>query len=310
VPGPIVLDRSAAALARWLAALPAPAYDLRLVPAGGDGPVLCRHLDATGVVAALPWVKARNAAGFHAYCRPTPARHVLVDDLGPAALDAIAAAHRIAALVETSEANFQAWITLAGSDVPPALAGAAARLLASRFGGDPGAAGAAQLGRLVGTTNRKEKHRRRGDGAFPFVLLRGARGGVDPAGAALLAEAAPLVRPAAAAAAPVAAAEPAPSLPGDAAPEAARREAAEAARRVALALPPGARLDRSRLDHAAARRLLSRGAGPAFARAAVLAGERARAMPATAAAAYAARTVDAAARSLEGAGAADRWLKD
>ncbi len=120
VPGPIVLDRSAAALARWLAALPAPAYDLRLVPAGGDGPVLCRHLDATGVVAALPWVRARNAADVHAYCRPTPARHVLVDDLGPAALDAIAAAHRVAAVVETSEANFQAWLTVSSDDVPPA----------------------------------------------------------------------------------------------------------------------------------------------------------------------------------------------
>ncbi len=295
-------DRSAAALARWLAALPAPEYDLRLVPAGGDGPVFCRRLDAAGLMAALPWVRARNAAGHHAYCRPASARHLLVDDLGPAALETLAAAHRIAAVVETSEANFQAWITLAGSDVPPALAGAAARLLASRFGGDPGAAGAAQLGRLVGTTNRKEKHRRRGDGAFPFVLLRGARGRVDPAGVALLAEAATLVRPAA----PVAAAGPAPSLPGGTALDAARREAAEAARRVALALPPGARLDRSRLDHAAARRLLSRGAGRAFARAAVLAGERARAMPATAAAAYAARTVDAAARSLEGAGTAWR----
>ena len=96
------------------------------------------------------------------------------------------------------------------------------------------------------------------------------------AAARLLAEAAPLMR---LAPPPVAVAGPAPSLPGLTAPDAtaaAAREAAEAARRVALALPPGARLDRSRLDHAAARRLLSRGA---------------------------------AARSLEGAGAAG-WLKD
>lgn len=71
-------------------------------------------------------------------------------------------------------------------------------------------------------------------------------------------------------------------------------------------MPPGARLDRPRLDHAVARRLLSWGVGLAFACAAVLAGERARAMPAAAAAAYAARTVDAAARSLQGAAAMRR----
>ena len=118
--GPVVLDRSAAALARWLAALPAPAYDLRLVPAGGDGPVLCRRLDAAGLMAALPWVRARNAAGCHAFCRPGPPRHVLVDDLGLAALDALAAAHRVAAAVETSPGNHQAWLTLSADDVPPA----------------------------------------------------------------------------------------------------------------------------------------------------------------------------------------------
>ncbi len=68
--------------------------------------------------------------------------------------------------------------------------------------------------------------------------------------------------------------------------------------RIAAALPPGMALDRSRADHAAARRLLARGMSVAEAIGVVLAGERAGGMPAAAAEAYARRTVEAARDSL------------
>ncbi|MBV1798723.1 DNA-primase RepB domain-containing protein [Siccirubricoccus sp. G192] len=160
-------DRTRLAVDRWLAALPAASFDLRLVPADEPGPTLCRRFDAAGFLAALGWIRARNAAGCHVYCRPLANRHVLVDDLCPDAVAELTATHTAAAIVETSKANYQAWITLSAEEIPAPLAAAAARLLARRFGGDLGAASAQQLGRLAGTTNQKEKYRR-GDGTAPL----------------------------------------------------------------------------------------------------------------------------------------------
>ncbi len=279
------LDRSRVAVERFLAALPSDLYDLRLVPADGAGPVETRRLDAAGVLAALPWLRARNAAGAHVYIRPLVPQHVLVDDLGAKALQAMCEVHRPAAVVETSPGSHQAWITAAADEVEPARAAALARLLASRYGGDPGAASAVQLGRLPGTTNRKARHARP-DGGYPYALLHHARAWVDPRARALLASV-PLEQPSQAGEdRPVSAV---PTI-GDA------REMAEGHRRLRQALGGGP-LDRSRADHAVARRQLARGTPARRVVALLLAGERAAGMPASAALNYARRTGAAAART-------------
>ncbi len=291
-------DRSHLAVARWTAALPAERYDLRLVPDDSDeaSRVACRRFDAAALLHALPWLRARNAGGWHVYCRPMDARHVLVDDLDPDGLDALVRTHEPAAVVETSPHCFQAWITVSPAAPPIGLANAAARLLVRRYGGDAGAASAVQLGRLPGTTNRKPRHER-GDGSHPFALLRRARAGLDPGGAGLLTEAEALLtaeRPLDAAEAAGGGGEGSGGPP----PAWARGEAAEAARRVRAGLASGACLDRSRLDFAAARRVLARGGTWRDATAVVLAGDRARRMPPGAALAYAERTAAAAGRAV------------
>lgn len=280
-------DRTRLAVQRWMAALPSATYDLRILPPRPARPI-CRLLDAQQLLASLGWIRARNAAGAHVYCRPVGINHVLVDDLDPDGVAALGDRHHIAATVETSPSNFQCWVTVAAGPIATPLASAAARLLAQRFGGDPGAASAVQLGRLVGTTNRKARHER-ADGSYPFVLLRHARAGVDPGGPALLAEAE----------VPLRAAE-VPPCPVLAVNDAARAEAAAGAAWLAHSLPKGAVLDRSRADLAIARRVLRRGGDADFARQVVVAGAKAQAMSDTAAQTYARRTIAAALRDREG----------
>jgi hypothetical protein len=277
-------DRSRLAVARLLAALPAALYDVRLVPADGVGPAEVRRLDAAGVLAALPWLRARNAAGRHIYLRPLDPRHVLVDDLDAAALRMLRGAHAVAAIVETSPGSHQAWLTAAPGEVEPARAAALASNLARRYGGDPGAASAVQLGRLPGTTNRKGRHVR-ADGTYPYALLRHARACIDAAARALLDSllVAPHLHDRESLDAPTPTTDDA-------------REMAEGYERLRTALG-GELLDRSRADHAVAHRQLARGVAADRVVSMLLAGERATGLPAPAALDYARRTVAAALRA-------------
>lgn len=299
------LARTEDVICRWGAALPAERYQVTLVPAvpvGGAGPE--RRLFSAGqLVAAAAWLRQRNARGCHVYARPADARHLLVDDLTEDALLALQAAHRVSAAVRTSPLSFQAWVTVSEEPVPAPLATAAARLLASRYGGDRGAADAYHLGRLPGLCNRKPG-RRRADGGWPWVRLLWAEAGVDPGGARLLAEAAeqslaPL-RQGAAGKQPVASpaapsARPPRWCPGWRLPA---DEHAEAERRLRAMAGPGVVLDRSRVDWSVARRLLRQGAPEAFVQAVVESGAKAEGLRPSVRARYVARTLETARRAL------------
>ncbi|MFC7734278.1 DNA-primase RepB domain-containing protein [Roseomonas sp. GCM10028921] len=283
----------------WVRALPAPAYEVAVVPGDGEsGSAERRRVSGDGVLRILPWLRARNAAGAHVYARPANPAFVLVDDLDPDALDVLTAAgHRPAAVVLTSPYNHQVWLALGrGAEgdaaLTPALSSAVARVAARRFGGDPGAASAAQHGRLPGLCNRKATHADH-TGRGPYVLLVAAAGGVDPGAGALLAAAREelAVREAKA----LAPSRPPRTRRARLRPCTPAQEWAAARLRVEGACIGGQAIDRSRLDFAVAARLLGRGASEAYVRDVLLAGERARGMRGAAAEAYVARTVAAAA---------------
>lgn len=279
------VDRSALAVAGFVAALPAALYDVRLVPSVGGGAVESRRLDRDGIMAALPWLRARNSAGYHVYARPMAASHIMVDDLSPDGVRSLLRVHRPAALVETSPGSYQAWLTITDKQVQRERAAALARLLARRLGGDPGAANPVQLGRLPGTTNRKPE-RQRPDGSFPYALLRRAAPGADPAAEDLLASLPPEERSYA-----VETVTQVRTTATDLTE--ATRSQAELRRFLG-----DARMDRSRADFALARRALSRGVPLQRVVSLVLASERSQEMPSASALNYAARTVAAAARAL------------
>jgi hypothetical protein len=173
--------------------LPANSYSIRLVP--GDGCSEHRAIPTTYSVAQLisadtsRFLRARNKEGYHVYGRPDANRHILIDDLCEDGLAKLIADDlQPAFVVETSKANFQAWITVARGELPPALATSAAKLLAARYGGDPRSAHEKQLGRLPGLTNRKAKYE--SGGLYPFAKQRSKpRPRVAPGAGRLIAEA-------------------------------------------------------------------------------------------------------------------------
>lgn len=137
---------------------------------------------------AVGWLRFENANGAGVYIRAIDRRVTLLDDVTPDAIeDLTSKGFAPAVSVETSPANFQAWIRLVPADAPepaPEVATQAARSLTKSFGGDVGAVGAERFGRLPGFTNRKPKHER--GGCSPWVTLKAAAYRVASAGQSLI----------------------------------------------------------------------------------------------------------------------------
>lgn len=169
------MDRTQIAVERMLSALDAPAYDLGVLSERGMLPGLA-NLDASGVMARIPLLKAHNARGAHIYIRPAGEhRYTVLDDLSSESVARLAAdGYEPCAVVETSAANFQAWLKHA-EVYPAALSTLAAQTLARRYGADPNAADWRRFGRLPGFTNPKPKYKKE-NGLFPYVLLRSNTG--------------------------------------------------------------------------------------------------------------------------------------
>jgi hypothetical protein len=99
----------------------------------------------------------------------------LIDDLGAADIQNMkASGFTPAVVVQTSPDNFQAWVKHP-EVLDKETSTAAARALAQRFAGDPGAADWRHFGRLSGYTNRKDKYKG-SDGLYPFVRLMESNG--------------------------------------------------------------------------------------------------------------------------------------
>lgn len=124
---------------------------------------------AEQLLRSVSYLRYKNGQGFNIYIRPIGWQYVLLDDLTRSSLTALASLQPCL-LIETSPANYQAWLIL--SELPPDRANALAncRQLAEQLGGDLASAEPEHVGRLPGFTNRKEKHRQ-SNGYYPFVRL-------------------------------------------------------------------------------------------------------------------------------------------
>ena len=169
------MQRTIEAIEKHLEAIRSPLYELGVFfPAmdkGADSKMLLRTWDQAALLKSVPWLRAKNAEGAAVYIRPKGEHsYSLVDDVKA---DAIARMREEgftpAIVVETSPANFQAWLNH-GEVLDKRTSTTAARVLAERFGGDPGAADWRHFGRLAGFTNRKPTYLQPG-GLYPFVKV-------------------------------------------------------------------------------------------------------------------------------------------
>jgi RepB DNA-primase from phage plasmid len=142
-----------------------------------DGIMILREgWGAKQVLKSLLWLRRENLNRGHIYVRPAGAHGLsLVDDLKTDALARMKSeGFEPAAVVETSPGNFQAWLKH-GEVLEEATSTRAAKLLAERYGGDPGSADWRHFGRLAGFTNPKP-NRRLESGLQPFARLLEAGG--------------------------------------------------------------------------------------------------------------------------------------
>jgi hypothetical protein len=165
------------AIKEFIAALPDRDYMIRLVHAE-TGRAIKREWRTSELLhsASIRFLRARNFEGFHVYIRPADCSFVLIDlDTDP--LGAIqqmkADGLPIWLIVESSPGKRQVWTSVGRrGEVTKDEAHECARLLARRYGGDPGSAKAFQLGRAPGFYNRKSCHRN-DKGHYPRVIARG-----------------------------------------------------------------------------------------------------------------------------------------
>jgi hypothetical protein len=159
---------------------------------------LAANRSAKLILSAMRWLCRENASGSHIFMRPAGLHQLsLVDDLTAEAIEEMKrAGFEPAIVVETSPANFQAWL-MHGRILDQRTSTYAARQLAHYFGGDPSSADWRHFGRLAGFTNQKEK-RRLPNGLAPFVKLRETSGRIYRKADEFVQEIAALVEPGAA----------------------------------------------------------------------------------------------------------------
>src|SRR6202048_883996 len=158
-------------------AMSASAFEVGLFdPTAVQGVMLPRVWDVDTLLRSVSWLRLKNSQGRNIYIRPCREHALsLIDDASPQTIELLKSEGFAPAVVlETSPKNFQAWLCH-GQILPKQISTFAARLLASRFGGDPASADWRHYGRLAGFTNRKDKYRMM-DGRFPYVRLREAKG--------------------------------------------------------------------------------------------------------------------------------------
>jgi len=170
-------------------AMKAKAFEIGLFdPNVSQGAMLPRVWNTGTLLRSVSWLRLKNAEGRNIYIRPAGEHGLsLIDDASIQVIERLKAEGFAPAIVlETSPGNFQAWLHH-GQILPKHLSTFAARLLASRFGGDLASADWRHSGRLAGFTNRKAKYPKT-DGTFPYVRLHEATGAVYSKAAAFLAE--------------------------------------------------------------------------------------------------------------------------
>ena len=157
-----------------LAAMRSLTFELLMLDFADDSKATMLTLTPESIMRRLSWLRAQNVKGSNINVRPTGNHLTLLDDLTqPQIYNLQNEGFEPCVVVETSPANFQAWLDH-GRELDREEATLAARLLAERFGSDPGAAGRRHAGRLAGFTNRKPT-RQLANGLFPYVRLHEAQ---------------------------------------------------------------------------------------------------------------------------------------
>ncbi|CUH47437.1 DNA-primase RepB domain-containing protein [Ruegeria atlantica] len=174
---------------RWvlrdvIQALPCRRFEIRLITQPTDGTqgrcIKTLILSPDEMISQWKLFGGLSAKRLNVFMRPVGGpMHVLLDLDTPDTLDEVRNLMALdgitpSLVVETSPGHAQAWCSLSGRDHSVEVHRAACKMLAERYGGDPGSAKPSQLGRLPGTRNPKPS-RALSEGKPPLVTVKRAR---------------------------------------------------------------------------------------------------------------------------------------
>jgi len=149
-----------------------------------------RVLESSEVIHQSANLRRLNAAGAEIHIRPKEPNGYslsLIDDVNEGTLARMKTeGFAPAVVIRTSPDNYQAWMRHS-EPLTGEASYAAGKALAEKFGSDIGAAPAGHMGRLAGTTNRKEKYES-AEGKFPWVVVTEASGKIYEAAPELVAD--------------------------------------------------------------------------------------------------------------------------
>src|SRR5713226_9013717 len=145
---------TAEAVEKQSRAMGAMAFEIGLFdPHAAQGAMLQRLWNLDTLLRSVSWLRLKNAEGRNIYIRPAGEHSLsLIDDASIQVVERLKSEGFAPAVVlETSPGNFQVWLRH-GQILPKNLSTLAARLLASRYGGDLASADWRHYGRLAGFT--------------------------------------------------------------------------------------------------------------------------------------------------------------
>ena len=183
------------AIRRQLAAMPHDLYLVRLIHHRTRQAFPGERLwtaEQLANAATVRFLRVRNREGCDVYVQPYAgeqnAGYILLDldRVRPTTIATMRAhGHEPCIVLQTSPGHLQAWIRLSTSPLPPAVATAAGKLLATAYKGDRASTDWRHLGRLAGFTNQKPARRTAG-GYAPWVKVVRTQAGMASQAEALL----------------------------------------------------------------------------------------------------------------------------
>ena len=157
-------------------------FEVGVLTAGGPNGKTMRlqAMDLNEVIEASANLRRLNMGGAEIHIRPKEDSGYslsLVDDISLGTIERMRReGFTPAVVVRTSPHNYQAWMRH-GEGLNGETSYVVGKALAEKFGADMGGAPAGHMGRLVGTTNRKEQYRTP-EGKFPWVVVNEASGAI------------------------------------------------------------------------------------------------------------------------------------
>lgn len=164
-------DNTTKTIARQLKYLVADCYEVGIYDRSNDR-MHMRSFKASEIFKSIGFLKYKNMNGHDIFIRPEgTSGYIFVDDLTVTDLSKMESeGFKLSVALESSPMNYQGWLRISETPLPPETASVVGQYVARKFGADMRSSDWRHFGRLAGFTNRKPGYIDE-LGKYPFVNI-------------------------------------------------------------------------------------------------------------------------------------------